>query len=91
MTHQPKAMGSRSWRAKEESEGHLAELPQRPPQGGCRPICPHSIAPLLPPIHADPQERDGCCALRGDPGGGLSPKSRNECKKHFFFSPSTQA
>lgn len=21
----------------------------------------------------------------GHPGGGLSPKSRNECKKHFFF------
>ena len=23
----------------------------------------------------------------GDPEGGLSPKSRNECKKHFFFYP----
>lgn len=102
MTHQPRATGSRSWRAERESGGHLASHtppppPRQPPPdppAGCLPspclaaprsLCSPPTSPV-PPLGRTQPARGGCRRLREGPGGGLSPKDRNEHKKLFIFT-----
>lgn len=78
MTHQPKAMGSRSCRAEEESEGHLAELSQPPPPGWLSPYIPppHSPSAAPPSLLTPGGALDGCCTLWGASWRGIEPQKQ---------------